>query len=168
MPLELQFILFCFNLLSQVLQVSATGFSYRWARIESMFLANWTIVTNNRIFITGWLPRWALSRPHRSHPTNLHCTWHGCTNAANWFYTIAICFRIPGVCCDVVVAIYEEAASDWLTEVPLVFSLDDPSFSLRSTLLLSSSPSLSLSPSKNLITRLSSFSSCCRRSNRRM
>ena len=46
-----------------------------------------------------------------------------------------------------------------LKEVPLVFSLDDPSFSLRSTLQLCSSPSLSLSPSENLITRLSSFSS---------
>ena len=46
-----------------------------------------------------------------------------------------------------------------LKEVPLVFSLDDPSSSLRSTLQLCSSPSLSLSPSKNLITRLSSFSS---------
>ena len=80
-------------------------------------------------------------------------------NEANCFCTIAICFCIPGVCCDVVVDIYEEDASDWIVEVPLVFSLDDPSFSLQSTLLLSYSPSLSLSPSYNLITRLSYLSS---------
>ena len=157
--MELQFILFCFNLLSQFLEASATRFSSYEPGLKACFWPIellWPIVG---FLLQGDCRGGPSPNPIKVTPRTCNALDMVVQNVANCFCTIAICFRIPRVCCDVVIAIYEEASSDWIAEVPLVFSLDDPYFSLRSTLLLSSSPSLSLSPSENLITRLSSFSS---------